>query len=122
MRYDGPAGMMLDLVGPSPDGVDLEWNHPYAYVSNIPTQLVDGSGLSPADVIRECRTNGCVVCSGLSVLMSTTMWCGHNCPNWCDIPPFGIYHFSEPPGIAVAVFTCEGFRDALRRPWPPQFA
>lgn len=51
MRYDGPAGMMLDLVGPSPDGVDLEWKHvytdarPYVYASNLPTRATDPTGL-----------------------------------------------------------------------------
>lgn len=63
MYYDGPPGMTLDLVGPSPDGVDLEWRHPfseaapyrrvasrkpshaYAYGANNPVRYVDPSGL-----------------------------------------------------------------------------
>ena len=63
MRYDGPPGMMLDLVGPSPNGVDLKWSHPYSdaqpyrnpsryrssnlytYVDNSPIRYVDPSGL-----------------------------------------------------------------------------
>jgi hypothetical protein len=63
MRYDGPSGMMLDLVGPSPNGVDLEWthpytsgrpyghtsrpfsSHPYTYAENNPVNVTDPSGL-----------------------------------------------------------------------------
>jgi hypothetical protein len=48
MRYDGPPGLMLDLVPASPDGVDLEWIHPYTYVNNNPVVATDPSGLEPA--------------------------------------------------------------------------
>jgi hypothetical protein len=37
MRYDGPPGMMLDLAPASPDGVDLEWAHPYCTSPNSNT-------------------------------------------------------------------------------------
>jgi hypothetical protein len=53
MRYDGPPGLMLDLVPPSPDGVDLEWIHPYTdaqpyvYARNNPLNATDPSGLDP---------------------------------------------------------------------------
>src|SRR5580704_5436622 len=29
MRFEGPPGMVLDLIGPSPTAVDVEWTHPY---------------------------------------------------------------------------------------------
>ncbi len=51
MRYTGPPGMMLDLVQPSPGGVNVEYMHPYTdanlyrYSSNNPTSRVDPSGL-----------------------------------------------------------------------------
>lgn len=60
MRYNGPPGMMLDLVGPSPDGVDLEWGHPYTdahpykYGGNSPNRNIDPSGLDYLDCIAEC--------------------------------------------------------------------
>lgn len=53
MRYDGPPGMMLDLVPASPDGVDLEWVHPYTdaqpyvYAKNNPVVATDPGGLAP---------------------------------------------------------------------------
>ncbi len=51
MRYTGPPGMMLDLVQPSPGGVNVEYIHPYTdanlytYAVNNPTSFVDPSGL-----------------------------------------------------------------------------
>src|SRR4026208_285351 len=51
MYYDGPPGMMLDLVGPSANGVDLEWTHPYSdahpykYARTNPIKYSDPSGL-----------------------------------------------------------------------------
>lgn len=53
MRYDGSPGMMLDLVPASPDGVDVEWLHPYTdaqpyvYAKNNPVVFTDLSGLAP---------------------------------------------------------------------------
>jgi hypothetical protein len=47
MRYDGPPGLMLDLVPASPDGIDLEWIHPYTYANNNPLDATDPSGLAP---------------------------------------------------------------------------
>jgi hypothetical protein len=60
MRYDGPAGMMLDLVGPSPNGADLEWMHPYAYAHNNPLRYFDPTGLQAAqgDAAKNCKTKG----------------------------------------------------------------
>lgn len=81
MRYDGPPGMMLDLVGPSPDGVSLEWGHPYAdaqpykYSGNNPSRHVDPSGLF----------FGCVGLSGFTGLLigvsGSAMYCWDNCGN-----------------------------------------
>lgn len=58
--YDGPPGLTIDLIPPSPDGVDVVYDHPYAdanpyvYVSNSPTNQVDPSGLfGIGDVINQ---------------------------------------------------------------------
>ena len=74
MRYDGPAGMMLDLVGSSPDGVDLEYAHPYSeaklfrnysrqfifenayvYTRNNPVRYVDPSGRDSVSLLNDYR-------------------------------------------------------------------
>ncbi len=51
MQYTGPPAMMLDLVGPSANGMDLEYIHPYSnahpyqYGRSNPVRLIDPSGL-----------------------------------------------------------------------------
>lgn len=61
--HDGPPGMLLDLIPPSPDGVDVVYDHPYvragdnlyAYTDNNPIRRTDPSGLDWLDDITESR-------------------------------------------------------------------
>jgi len=63
MLYDGPPGLMLDLVPESPTGVDIEWIHPYTYAVNNPGKYIDPSGLQP---------NTCECCEKLIPKPTTT--------------------------------------------------
>lgn len=68
MFYDGPPGLMVDLMKPSPNGVDLlysdeyvaakmaRWNtNPYTYANNNPLKYVDPSGLK-CEIAVHCWT------------------------------------------------------------------
>ncbi len=87
MRYTGSRGLTIDLVRPSPGGMDLEYIHPYTYAGNTPLTLIDPSGLLPCTPAELLQAQGhCIAearAKGLDPLSAIVTSCTSSWSLWC---------------------------------------